>query len=249
MIELAPKNLCSGCAACRAVCPKDAISMVADEEGFLYPTIDPTRCVSCGKCRKACPILVRGAVREPLFVYAAIANDDGLRLASSSGGVFSLLARNVLAKGGVVFGAAWDYETLSVKMVAARNEEKLSALRGSKYVQADVGDVYLQGVRELKAGRCVLFSGTPCQIVALNRVVPSDVKERLLTVEVICHAAPSPLAFRKYAEQRERAVGKKISRISALWTKTRSCEAFWQNCIIVLRATPVPFASCVRAPT
>ena len=220
MIELAPKNLCSGCAACRVVCPKDAISMVADEEGFLCPTIDPTRCVSCGKCRKACPVLVRGDVREPLSVYALIANDEDLRRASSSGGAFSLFAREILQKGGVVFGAAWDYETLSVKMVAARNEDELSALRGSKYVQADVGDVYRQVARELKEGRPVLFSGTPCQVAALNRVV-GDAKERLLTVEVICHGTPSPLAFRKYAEQRERAVGKKISRI---FSRSKNCS-------------------------
>lgn len=209
MIELAPKKLCSGCAACRAVCPKDAILMVADEEGFLCPTIDPARCVLCGKCRSVCPVLVRGDMREPQSVYALMANDEDLRRASSSGGAFSLFAREILRKNGVVFCAAWDYETLSVKMVAARNEDELSALRGSKYVQADVGDVYRQVMRELKEGHPVLFSGAPCQVAALNRVV-GDAKGLLLTVEVVCHGTPSPLAFRKYAEQREREVGKKI---------------------------------------
>ncbi len=219
MIELAPKNRCSGCAACRAVCPKGAITMTPDAEGFFYPRIDAARCVSCGTCQKACPVLVRGNTRTPKAVFAAVAHDDNLRRASSSGGIFSLLARETFQKGGVVFGAAWDYETLAVKMVAARNEEELSALRGSKYVQADVGDVYEQVAHNLNEGHQVLFSGTPCQVAALRRVV--GVHESLLTVEVVCHATPSPLAFRKYAEKRMYEAGKKISRI---FSRSKNCS-------------------------
>ena len=221
MMELASKSLCSGCAACRAVCPKGAITMVADAEGFLFPRVDAVRCISCGKCRKVCPVLVRGDARTPESVFAVLANDDDLRRASSSGGVFSLLAREIFQKGGLVFGAAWDYEMLSVKMVAAQNEDELAALRGSKYVQADIGDVYIQVARALDDGRQILFSGTPCQIAALRRVV-GCARENLLTVEVVCHAAPSPLAFRKYAETRMRAAGgKKISRI---FSRSKNCS-------------------------
>ena len=210
MIELSVKNNCSGCAACRAVCPKSAIAMVADAEGFLYPRIDKSRCVSCGKCRAACPSLNRPPPREPRAVYAAVATDDALRMASSSGGMFSLLARQVLARGGVVFGAAWDYTDYSVKIVAAHNEEELGELRGSKYVQADVGDAYFQAREALKKGIPVLYSGTPCQIAALKRFLGGET-EGLLAVDLICHGVPSPLAFRKYAAARERAANSMIS--------------------------------------
>lgn len=220
MIVLAPKNICSGCAACRAVCPWSAISLLADAEGFLYPKIDVTRCVECGKCQKACPVLNRPQPREPLAVYAAMANDTKLRLASSSGGLFSLLARQILARGGVVFGAAWDYSNYTVKICAAHNEEELAELRGSKYVQADVGNAYLQVREVLSHGIPVLYSGTPCQIAALNSVL-GKVYDNLLTVEVICHAAPSTLAFQKYAAQRIREAGSHISRI---FSRSKNCS-------------------------
>ena len=221
MIELAPKNLCSGCAACRAVCPKGAIDFVADAEGFSYPKIDAMRCVSCGKCRAACPVLNRDLPREPQAVFAAVANDVEIRDQSSSGGMFTLLARNILAKGGVVFGAAWDCVTHTVRMVAARSEQELAGLCGSKYVQAEVGNVYQEVLRELNAGCDVLFSGTPCQIAALNRVIGEKKNEHLLTVEVVCHAVPSPLAFKKYASWREQVVKHKISRISS---RSKNCS-------------------------
>lgn len=220
MIVLAPKNICSGCAACRAVCPRSAITLLADSEGFLYPKIDVTRCIECGKCQKVCPVLNRPQPRNPLAVYAAMANDTKLRLASSSGGLFSLLAWQILAKGGVVFGAAWDYSNYTVKICAAHNEEELAELRGSKYVQADVGDAYLQVREALSRGIPVLYSGTPCQIAALNSVL-GKVYDNLLTVEVICHAAPSPLAFQKYAAQRIRESGSHISRI---FSRSKNCS-------------------------
>lgn len=228
MIELAAKNLCSGCAACRAVCPKGAIAMEADAEGFLSPVIDEAKCVSCGKCRLACPVLNRLPPREPLSVYAALATDEPLRMASSSGGVFSLLARQILAKGGVVFGAAWDYAGHTTRIVAARDEAGLAELRGSKYVQAAVGDAYLQVRDELKRGVPVLYSGTPCQVAALRRVLGED-SANLLTVDVICHAAPSPLAFRSYAAKREREAKSKISRI---FSRSKNCS--WRRYAILL---------------
>lgn len=221
MIALLPKNMCSGCAACLAICPMAAIVMEADSEGFQYPKIDAKRCIGCGKCRLACPILNRTtAKRTPLAVYAAMANDEGLRLASSSGGIFSLLARQIFAKGGVVFGAAWDYSDYTVKICAAQNEDELAELRGSKYVQANVGNVYLRVRDTLKRGVPVLYSGTPCQIAALNHVL-GKTYDNLLTVEVICHAVPSPIAFQKYAAQRMRETGKAISRI---FSRDKNCS-------------------------
>lgn len=201
MIGILPAEHCCGCAVCRAVCPRDAILMRPDAEGFLQPVVDVTRCVQCGLCRKACPVLCPGDPRQPLSVFAARTKDTALRLDSSSGGIFSLLARQTLAKGGIVYGAAIRLTDGKVVHQSAETEEELSALRGSKYIQSDVCDVYRQAKRQVLSGRQVLFSGTPCQIAAFCRVVGRDC-ENLLCVDVICHAVPSPLAWRKYLEKR-----------------------------------------------
>ena len=201
MTKLAEKSICTGCTACKAICPHDAISMRADDEGFLYPHIDASKCTGCGICTKACHSLNQGVARKPLAVYAAMAKDDALRLASSSGGVFSSLAKDILSSGGVVFGAAFDHDDWHVCHRAAYNEDGLAELRGSKYVQSDVGESYRHVKDVLKVGRYVLFSGTPCQIAGIRAFLRKDY-EKLLLVDVVCHAAPSPLAWKKYLEKR-----------------------------------------------
>lgn len=179
--------------------------MRADAEGFLYPHIDASKCINCGMCQKVCPSINPAEVRRPLGVYAAMAKDDALRLASSSGGIFSLLASDVLSKGGVVFGAAFDHNDWHVYHRPVETEAELAELRGSKYVQSDVGDCYRQVKDFLDAGRPVLFTGTPCQIAALNKFLAQwkgTPLDNLHLVDVVCHAVPSPLAWKKYLEKR-----------------------------------------------
>lgn len=206
-MNLASHNLCSGCAACYAVCARKAISMQQDAEGFVYPHVDEAQCIHCGLCERVCPSLHPKASREPLSVYAAKAKDDALRKESSSGGVFSLLARQIISDGGIVYGAAIRESDLSVCHCSAENEEELSWLRGSKYVQSDVGDAYGRVRSQLDAGMKVLFSGTPCQVAALRNFLARDY-DNLICVEVICHAAPSPLAWKKFLEKRAAASAK-----------------------------------------
>lgn len=205
MVILADKSVCTGCAACKAVCSCHAISMRADKEGFLYPQIDASKCVGCRMCMKSCPSLAQAEPRKPIGVYAAVAKDDDLRCASSSGGMFSLLSNEVLSRGGVVFGAAFDHSDWHVYHRVAEKEEELFELRGSKYVQSDIGECYNEVKDFLKSGRHVLFTGTPCQIAALKRVLDADratPTDKLLLVDVVCHAVPSPLAWKKYLEKR-----------------------------------------------
>ena len=236
MIELAQKNDCTGCSACYAACAKGAISMTPDAEGFLHPIIDSAKCVNCGLCVKTCPVLVRPAPRKPLAVFAAKANDDDLRMRSSSGGVFSLLARAVIADGGIVFGAGFDHNDWRVIHKSAENEEELDDLRGSKYVQSDMGETYKRVKTELTKNRKVLFSGIPCQVAGLKLFLGKEY-DNLLLVDVICHAAPSPLAWRKFLEKRlavaytDRAGGlRDIMRISF---RRKNCA--WKRYSLSLR--------------
>lgn len=198
---LVRKDLCSGCAACAAVCSQGAIAMMPDAEGFRYPVVNIEKCVWCGLCQKSCPSLHPGAERVPLRVCAARAKDEDVRQISSSGGIFTLLARQTFTRSGIVYGAAIRTSDLMVAHQSAETEAELASLRGSKYVQSDVGDLYEKAKRQVIAGRQILFSGTPCQIAAFRRVLGREY-ENLLCIEVICHAVPSPVAWERYLQNR-----------------------------------------------
>jgi coenzyme F420-reducing hydrogenase beta subunit len=190
---------CCGCSACYAVCPKRAITMKPDVEGFLQPVIDETLCVHCGLCEKVCPVLHPGQKRMPLAVYAVKAKDDELRMKSSSGGMFTLLAREILRQGGIVYGAGWEKPAWRVIHKSAENEEELDELRGSKYVQSDMGNTYRQVKAQLDSGRKVLFSGCPCQIAGLKLFLQKPY-DNLLCVDLICHSVASPKVFELYKQ-------------------------------------------------
>lgn len=213
MLKLNQKQDCCGCGACAQVCPQDCISMTADEEGFLYPKIDESRCIQCRKCEAACPILTRQAV-PPLApeAYAAYANDDQTRLVSSSGGIFSLLALWVLRQNGVVFGAAFA-EDHSVHHIMIDSEKDLPLLQGSKYVQSRIENTYTEARKQLEQGKTVLFSGVACQIAGLRAFLKKD-WDNLYTVDVLCHGVPSPKVWQQYLAGQKQIYGSEISRIS-----------------------------------
>ena len=194
---LCREELCTGCSACASVCSAKAISMQPDSNGFLRPVLDEEKCLNCGSCSRVCPVLNRVRDDQKLpAVYAIQSKDDALRSSSSSGAAFSLLAKAILARGGVVVGAAFSPEW-DVAHRICHSLDEADALKTSKYVQSTLGTVFPEVKKLLCAGREVLFSGTPCQIAGLKSYLGNS-QEKLTTVDLICHGVPSPVIWRDY---------------------------------------------------
>ena len=201
MIEIRHKGECCGCEACVQVCPKNCIDFSRDAQGFLYPVVNKESCIDCGLCEKVCPVInkTNQSKNNPYTLYAVKSSDDTIRQQSSSGGFFSLLADYVLTKGGVVYGAAFD-AAFNVCHTRVDNIEDLYKLRGSKYVQSRIGQTFRECKDDLKAGKLVLFTGTPCQISALGHFLRKDY-DNLIKVEVVCHGVPSPMIYQQYLKE------------------------------------------------
>lgn len=199
MIHITDKSQCCGCTVCVSVCPKRCIRMIEDDEGFLYPEVDGAACINCGVCEQVCPELCSADARTPVLVYAAKNRNEEIRMASSSGGIFTLLAEKIIDCGGVVFGARFDVNW-DVVHDYAETREGLVAFRGSKYVQSRMGDCYQKAKSFLLQGRKVMFTGTPCQIAGLKNFLRKDY-DNLFTVDVVCHGVPSPKVWQIYLNE------------------------------------------------
>lgn len=202
------KKDCCACGVCALVCPHGAITMRTDEEGFVYPYVNEEKCVSCGLCEKMCAFQNKRETNEPIKVYA-LARKDAISLKkSASGGAFAGLAEQWIEQGGVVFGAS--LRKCNGKLVpchvSAQKKEDLFPLLGSKYVQSDLGQTFLETKELLEHGRKVLFSGTPCQIAALKNWLRKDYSE-LLTIDLVCHGVPNAVMFQDYIEIESKKVG------------------------------------------
>lgn len=199
MIHIKDKKDCCGCNACSQRCPKQCITMQSDNEGFLYPVVDTSSCINCGLCEKVCPVINQDEPQKPLKVFAAYNKNEEIRLQSSSGGIFTILAEETIKKEGVVFGVRFDKEWMPV-FSYTETIEGIAPFRGSKYVQAIVGNAYKEAETFLKAGREVLFTGTPCQIAGLKKYLRKEYNN-LLTVDIICHGVPSPKVWEMYLKE------------------------------------------------
>ncbi len=194
---------CTGCSTCATVCPKNAITMTADDDGFSVPEINNALCVNCGICQKACPQL-NPIKTEPFGQqgFAAKINDAQALSKSASGGVFFRCAQEILSQNGVVYGAAMD-EDLTVIHCRIDSPLNLHRLQGSKYVQSDMGDTFCKVYDDLNNDRPVLFSGTPCQVAGLLAYLGKPY-ENLYTADIVCHGVPSQKLFRKSIEPDEK---------------------------------------------
>ena len=245
---------CCGCSACLQRCPKQCVSLQEDSEGFLYPKIDDEVCINCGLCEKVCPIINRTAKIEPLKVLAVKNTNEEERMSSSSGGVFLPLAREVICKGGVVFGAVYD-EHWEVHHVYAENIEDVYPMMGSKYLQSRIENTYKEAESFLKQGREVMFVGSPCQIAGLRTFLRNKEYPNLLAVDFLCHGVPSPGIWRRYLAEtyskdalkyhcrRQAAAGKNSVLLLSLNAKSPigdikfrdKCESGWKKFRFVVR--------------
>ncbi len=202
MITIENKEMCCGCTACVNSCPQHCIEMKADAEGFAYPKVDTEKCIQCGLCTKACPMTKeKDENSSQTKAFAIYAKEDEIREKSSSGGVFSLMAKEILSEGGCVFGCTFDSK-FRAKHIMIEDASMLKCLQGSKYVQSDLSDSYKKVKSLLEDGRKVLFAGTSCQTEGL-RTFLSKSYDTLFMVDIVCHGAPSPKVWEQYMKYQE----------------------------------------------
>ncbi len=214
MIDNIAKVDCTGCGACLAICPTRCIQMLPDSEGFFYPQISFDKCITCHLCDKVCPVNLKNSffqVSDPRYMATSILDDIILKK-SSSGGVFSILAKNMLAKGGYVCGCVFN-EQMQAEHICSNNWDEVQRMQGAKYVQSN-SFLCFREVRDLlKEGFPVLFSGTPCQVDGIRSFLSKEDTSKLLTIDVICHGVPSRLLLKSYKDFLEKKHKGKLTKL------------------------------------
>lgn len=225
MIHISNKEDCCGCGSCANICPKNCITMQADEEGFLYPNTNIDVCVNCDLCNISCPLNIEKTINQKTSVYGCYNKDEYIRQNSTSGGVFYILCKYVIENNGVVFGAAFDDE-FNVYHDYAETITECEQFMGSKYVQSVIGDIYIKVKEFLDNNRLVLFTGTPCQISGLFAFLKRDYNN-LFTQDIVCHSVPSPRVWNEYKKYIGASNEKRITKINF-----RNKENGWKNSIM-----------------
>ena len=223
MINITNPADCCGCTACASICAHNAITMQPDSLGFLYQVVDTAKCVNCGLCEKVCAFNdnydTSQNFSEPI-AYGARQKDINEVMQSRSGAVFAALSDYILENGGVIYGAGYTDHFRVVHKRTTTKEER-DELRGSKYVQSDMRDIFRSVKADLQSGKVVLFSGTPCQTSGLNSFISRKLRNNLFLVDIVCHGVPSPYIWRDYIAYLEKKQGSKI-----VWVNFRDKEQF-----------------------
>jgi coenzyme F420-reducing hydrogenase beta subunit len=201
--ELVENDGCTGCAGCASLCHCNAIDMMLSPEGFYRPVVKDSICTGCGACVKKCPVLAvtDNAASHPHWstprCFAAWSADADTQLGSSSGGVFSEISNLILEQGGSVFGCSWN-DKIEPEHIEITTCDEIASLRGSKYVPSAIGTTLTQVISRARSGRKVLFSGTPCQVAALDQLLDTSTRNNVSLVDFICHGVPSLTLFTVY---------------------------------------------------
>lgn len=223
MIKISKKEDCCGCTACASICPHDAITMVPDALGFLYPQVDMNKCVDCGLCERVCAFNdnydTSLNLDKPLAYGARHKNMKEVET-SRSGAAFIALSDYILEHGGVVYGAGYADHFRVVHKRATTKEER-DEFKGSKYVQSDMNSIFRQVKKDLRNGLTVLFSGTPCQTSGLNSYIGKKLRENLYLVDIVCHGVPGPYLWRDYLNYLEKIQGSPI-----VWVNFRDKQKY-----------------------
>lgn len=209
VLKVVKSGNCSGCGACESLCPKNAIELKKNLEGFLVPAINRNKCINCGLCLKKCtsenPVYKNNS--DPKC-YAMMASDE-VRKISSSGGMFTVAAEYILEQGGYVCGAAYK-EDYTVEHIIINDKNELGRLRGSKYMQSYASGIFPDIKKLLQDGKTVLFTGMPCQVAGLYSYLGREY-DTLYTMDLLCHGITSSKVFEKY--HNDVLEGKELSRL------------------------------------
>ncbi|WP_157149800.1 polysaccharide pyruvyl transferase family protein [Brachyspira pilosicoli] len=199
-IDILKKTECTGCSVCEKVCPYNAIEMIETKEGFHYPLIYKNKCTNCGLCVKKCHALNNNFKTDfNQEIYDVRANDD-IRMKSSSGGMFTILANYVLENNGYVCGASFSKDWLGVEHIIINSKTDLDKLRGSKYIESSLGNIFIEIRKLLREEKQVLFSGCPCQVSALYSYLGKDY-DNLITVDLLCNSVVPQKVWKKYLNE------------------------------------------------
>lgn len=224
MINIQDKKKCCGCFACSQICPKHCITMFRDDEGFFYPNVDENVCIDCRLCEKVCPELDHNKLenwKEPK-VYESYSKDDGIRIESTSGGLFSILANQFYDEGAYVGGAVYDKE-FRLKLFISKNRADLKRIRGSKYIQAEVGETFIQVKELLDKGEKVFICSNPCQIFALKKYLRKKY-HNLYTCDILCKGVPTYKFLKAYLDYQSSKYG---SEVKSLQFKFKDEKYVW----------------------
>lgn len=208
MIVINNKEDCCGCTACYNICPQKAIKMMPDEEGFLYPTIDHDKCVNCGLCDKICPVKDKDEHQEDTKAYIFRYRKPDIVEQSTSGGLFTAIAELFLDKQAVIYGTGYD-EDMNVICKSITSKDGLQEMRGSKFVQSDLGNSFFEIKKQLKSSRIVVFSGTPCQVAGLLSYLGGK-PDNLFCIDFVCRGVPSPGLWKNYVNMMEKKYKSKM---------------------------------------
>lgn len=217
MKEILEKSRCTGCSACANICPKGAIKLIEDNEGFKHPEIDQSKCINCGLCKRTCPVLNTKENSSLNKCYVAYNKNDEVKKTSSSGGIFDDIARKVLSDNGIVIGAAFN-DNMELKHIAIEKIDDLEKLKGSKYLQSNINNMFSY-IKEKINDKKILFVGTPCQVAGLHAYLKKDY-DNLICIDLFCHGVPSPKLFNKYIKELEDGNSSKVVKYNFRDKKT-----------------------------
>ena len=230
MIQVQDKRECCGCTACASICNHEAIHMQVDEMGFKYPVVDISKCVECGLCEKVCAFQehydTASNFQEP-FVYAVRHKNNKEIKTSRSGAMFTALSDFIFERKGIVYGVGFaDHFRVVHKRIT--NREDCKDLKGSKYVQSDLTDIFRSVKKDLADGFPVLFSGTPCQTSGLHSFLGKKEWENLYLCDIVCHGVPSPKVWADYLEYVETKENRLIEKVN-FRDKERGWKAHFES--------------------